>query len=659
MYSDGDNTTWFKQSLLTHKDKMYGTDGYFQVAIATYTEDYQFFGPPYFTISISNNYRKNYNISFQNACDLIRTFDLVKEQMQGDKCEIQRKYQKNMNLFFQFFIEDNNNEPVVSIQIFSNETDFTKVIMPIAVFNTFARCLRYYVDNYFNICTQLLNQTIQYESIQIIKQLPGLIKGISSNLNINQDDIKDHHAPEPKIENIEKAVSTIEDLDKFIGGDDMKNIKVPEIIEEKAQQKKIVEVDSIFTRFFLKNDLSNLEDMINNHVINKNTLGSIANDIDQKIGPEVDGDFTVLPDISEDDKKSLIYTSKMYYTMSHYAHFNSNKPLPSSVPILKYKPENIQSINIDIALDLLLYNIYIKSMRSRLEGKITDSIQNKSIFHTQFRFFTDAFVFSILDNHVDIDTIPSLILARFKYYRSVGVFDKYDKLIEKEKCPEILEHEINFAANEVTQKVINQSPLVEALHQNSYENGHLALPYKNQFDLEQILNEVIPTELFKKSGRDLNSPKVIEELQSKYTISQEVFKLVLEENIDIKKTKSPKKESTSTVSTKFGSNLERVVNFYSDEIPVQYKKSFMKYVEGFKDKPFDLSDGKFPYDEFDDKIIKALYLWNPSDDPKILNSYKHYQVKIEDELMEKDLILAKMNTEDSNQELSDEWNFSL
>jgi len=68
--------------------------------------------------------------------------------------------------------------------------------MPLKLqFETFASCIRNYVENYFNICTSLLSQSINSENTQIIQQLPSLIKGISSQI-ITQDTFSDSPAPE-------------------------------------------------------------------------------------------------------------------------------------------------------------------------------------------------------------------------------------------------------------------------------------------------------------------------------------------------------------------------------------------------------------------------------------------------------------------------------
>ena len=77
------------------------------------------------------------------------------------------------------------------------------------------------------------------------------------------------------------------------------------------------------------------------------------------------------------------------------------------------------------------------------------------------------------------------------------------------------------------------------------------------------------------------------------------------------------------------------------------------------DVKFDLSKCKFPLDEFGENVIRALYLWDPKGDPEVTKSYKKYQEKIREELMEKDLILAKVKAEESSDNETSGWDFSL
>ena len=121
--------------------------------------------------------------------------------------------------------------------------------------------------------------------------------------------------------------------------------------------------------------------------------------------------------------------------------------------------------------------------------------------------------------------------------------------------------------------------------------------------------------------------------------------------------KPKKKKETSTVK-RSASNLERLIRTqFIDEIPEQYREKFMTYLVELGDKKFDLSTSKFPIDEFGDNVVKSLYLWDPKNDPIVSKNYKQFFMKVEQELMERDLILAKVNETEKVEANESDWDF--
>ncbi len=642
MYGNREDVKWFSQSLMTHKDKIYGTEGYLRISISTNTEDHKNFNPPLFNLSISNNYQKSYNLNYHHASDLLNTLRLVQKQSNGNESEIQRKYQKNMTLYIKFFVESNNNDSVVDIRLLTSETDFTKIIIPINMFSTLAKCLKFYVESYFSICMDLMKESIHSESTQIVHQLPTLIKGISSQI-VPQEYSLESREPEPEPQAVAQTKATIDDLDKFMG-DDMENIVVPELDEEKV--KPVVEVESLIVKHILKNDLSNLENIMNNHMMNPDPILTFASDMQKRLETEIKGEFSFLPGIDDNDIKSLLYMSKLYCSLAYMNHFTNNSPMPSSIPVFKYKATKIRPENEEIAYDLLLFNLYIRTVRNRLEGKSDDVAQNKSLFYIQLRCFTDPFVFSFIDK-TQTSSLVSIISNRYKYFDKLGVFNKYKELLTTMGCSEVKDIDIESSVTEAIDKVIGTSPNINELHTMAAENNNFRISAKNNFNLEQIINEIVPLEVAEKLGKDINDKEVLKEINNKTPISTEILNFFVKGQTKIKVKKN----------VEFDNNLERVANFFSDEIPTQYKEAFMKSVKSLSTEKFNLTTEEFPLDEFGDNIVRALYLWDPEDDPKITKSYKHYQSKIESEIMDKNLILAKSKSETTESTENSDWDF--
>ncbi len=648
MYSNNEEFNWFSQTLLTHKDKFYGTDGFLRISIGTGTESYKSFNSPVIGISITNQYQKNYNLNYSNVIDLINTLKIIKQQINGNNSEIQRKYKKDLTLYIKFFVESNNNDSVVEIRLITSETDFTKIIIPIKVFSIIIKSLQHFSENYFDLCSQLLIQSIQAKPLEIIQQLPGLIKGISSQIvsvdNQSQETFLDSSAPvlEENKENAQKTKSTIDDLDNFLG-ENLENIKISEI-EDEEKKKPLVEINSPFTNKLIKNDLFNLEGMINNHTLNDNPIQTFSDEIHKQLSIFSSEDFNPLPNMTEDDLKSISYLTKLYYKIAYRSYLSNNSPFPNTMPVFKYPVENPKTENLEIAYDLLLFQLYIRLIRSRLESKITDQTNNLSLFHIQLRCITDPFIFSFITNTKQLN---SIIINRYKYYAELGVFEHYKKLLENSHCSLIQEQEITSAVEEVCEKIINKSMNINKLHKAMIPKNKLRLTTKNKFSLEQITKELIPMEVEEKLGVDVLSKEFLEQINKNIPISEEIIDLF---NHEIKE------KVESKINQKYKNNLERVVIFFKDEIPKQYQEEFIKFIRNNDNKTINFNDIQFPLDEFGENIIKALYIWNPEDNPKFIKSYKYLQVNIESEIMDKKLILtANRNTKIDEQSDETDW----
>lgn len=634
MYNDK-QTIWFSQTLMTYKDEIY-SDGYMRLSILTNTTDFRKFNPPLLNLSIDNKYKKTINLNIQNAKDLTKIFNSIRAQLNGNELTIQRKYQKDIVLHFSFKLDSNNGERIVTIQVKNNETDFTEIIVPLSgVFETLATCVREFTENYMSICTQLFMSSIQSQSTRIIHQSPSQIipqdtENIYSESYIQNDETDEINEG-----------ATMKEFDDFLDAN-IDDIEIPEIEKVEKETQKITEVDSLVVKF-IDGDLKNLESYMLNCVMTLNPLLTFTNDI-KNYG--VDKNFNPLPDISEQDYKSLSYLSRLHSSILFHNCHNSLASLPTTVPIFKYNPNTYTDENIEIAYDLFLFSLYVRTLRRRLENKIDDAFENKALFHIYLRCFTDPLVFSFVEK-VDKSKILSTIMSRYDYYDSIGVFNSYKQILKDSKCPEIIESDIISVIEEAVEKVLGKTPFVDELHNNM----NTRIPSKNTLTLEQIINEVIPLEFAEKTGIDIKDKSILKELIQKHNISDEVLEIFTGK----KKKQNMRKKAINSNN----SNLERLIRTeYIDEIPDQYRDDFMKYLLDLGNKKFEIDKCKFPIDEFGDNIVKALYLWDPDSDPVISKNYKQFFLKVDEEIMERDLIFAKIkSSKESDDKSSEDWDF--
>jgi hypothetical protein len=621
---DNENTVWFSQTLLTFKDKQFSTDGYLKVAISTNTNDYKFFNPPIFNISISTNIQKSYNLNIQQAEDLFESFSQVLKQSNGNDIMIEKRYLKTSNIYFKFTMDNVNQMRVVVIEIISNEADSSKVIIPLKpTFQSLIRRLKYYVENYDQICFNLLNKTIDHSSTQIIQQLPSLIKGISSQITAQipeQEFIPDSRALEISPDDVEKTSMSIADLDNFMG-EDMKNIDIPELKEKKIEEKPtIIEIKSEFVEKVLDGDLMNLESKLVSYAAAKQPILDLANELEESL------QFSLLGNISEDDKKSLVYLSTLFQNYFAKSYTINDTAIPSNTILLKFDGEKNEK-NVEFAKDILTIIGYMRMVRQRLESKIQNAYDNKALIYLYLRYFMDAFCFSFLDD-LNKNEIVSVVQNRYIYFDQIGFFDSYKRLLEENGCKPITKGEMIIFAESASAEACSKEPLVEKIHNELYELNEVKLPTKNQFSLEQIINEFIPVEVSYKMEFNFQDKELVANYKEKNNISDEILNFFTKDS----KVKSGIKMERVTP-------LQKWVDKYKQDIPENYRDSFVKYIKELEFTKFDFTGTSFPLDEFDENIIKALYIWDTESDSNMKTNFTHFASLVENEQMTKESIL--------------------
>jgi hypothetical protein len=633
MYDD-QNTSWFSQTLLTFKDKQFATDGYLKIAISTNTENYKFFNPPLFNISISTNIQKTYNLNIQQAEDLLDSFNQVLKQSNGNEIVIEKKYQKNSNIYFKFDIEKTNNIRVVVIEIISNQSDLSRIIIPLKpTFQSLLRRLKYFVEYYDQLCFNLLTKSIDCNSIQIIDRIPSLIKGISSQIVSSiPGEVLEQDSPtlEISLEEVQKTEATINDLDNFLGND-MKNINLPEIDEKKAEmESSIVEVKSDFINKVLSNNLMNIENKLISFAVSKQPILDLSKEL------EVELQLSLLNSVSEEERNSIVYISTLIQNYYIRSYTINDKPIPSSIGVIRFDG-NPNEKNIEFAKDILLIIGYIRTVRRRLESKIRSIYDNKSAIYLYLRCFMDPFCFSFIGNLSKNDLV-SAITNRYIYFDKVGFFDEYKTLLQENECKPIVKEEII----EFIEEVSNSSLLlVDEMHKKLYESGNVKLPTKNKFSLEQIINEFIPIEVDCKLGFDFKNKEAVENYKKSNNISDEVLQIFMKND-----------KSTKSLNMQKITPLQRWVEKYKQDIPEQYQDSFIEYIKSLQFNKYNFEEKKFPLSEFDENIVKALYVWDVDVDPEMKSNFTRFATLVENEQMTKESILIVIESFESESD----WN---
>ena len=612
MYQQGE-TNWFGQTIQTYKDKIYGTQGYLRISLTTNSDDNKQFNPPRLNINVSNNHSKNMSLSGENALELAMALAQAIKSFKGEKVEIVKKFKANLQLVIELF--QHEGADLAKFTLLTNSTDFTVIIVPLfPTFMFFGRTIKDFSNNYFNICENIFYKSIDSIQKEVILQLPNLIKGMSRQVEMPTD----LELPDLSKDVVEKTEVSINELDTFIGGSDMSKVNVPEIdsgkIEEKENKVTFTDVESKFVTNILKNDLSTLENTISGLSVSHNPVEGFRKRLVEDGG--YDEKFQPLSGITEDDLKSLSYMSRFTFLIFQKNYIESGALIPQGFSPLSFKAKDYTNDNIELAYDLLLFNGYFRVLRTKLESKIPNALENKSIVHLAYRCFLDPFIFSFI-NKIERDQLVSVILNRFRCYDTKGVFDKYKTSCTTFGVGVVSENEIRAFIVNLAEMILGNGgmPTVDELHRGAYESGSLRLPVQNDFNLEQITNEIIPLEVSVKLNKNQLTDELIEKIKFKETISDEIIEFFKKKH---KPVKTKKKNEIS--------NLERFIKTnerFREEVPNSVRDEFNEYIAKLGNKDFEFKNIDFPYEQFGDELIKILYLWKPEQDDKLIKNVKY------------------------------------
>lgn len=659
---------YFNQNLIYHKDKIYNSGGSLEISICSSTTDYKTFSSSTLHISIigENNLRRLCSLNLPDSVDLyssckdvIQNVETIYETHRNNT--IIKRYQFDRMLKFEFLKLQGSGDRVVIISVIHSNSDFAKVIVPYAIFCSFAiGILKYFVNDFVNISfnfstrnllTELLEQNKMIKNgIQVLPSM--LIESYERGGKLESSSETSIVQPPNDIPVNTQMESTLEDFDKFLGKD-MENIDLPDlkskaIIEEKSQN---IEVKNLFIEKTLTKDLSVLESMITAAITRPDPLISLMEGFRRSMN--LDESITFLPGISKNDLKSVLYLTKVYHDTFFNMYINNMAQIPSSFTILKYQiPKNVEinNLNISLAYDLLLIFGFIKLFRSRMESREADANKNGSIFYMRLRTFLDILVYPFLDIS-KAKSISNTVYSNFEKYNQFEFFNHYQKILSDNKFEVISLNDIREFCEELHTKILtNNLTKINNIHQRHeelFKNGFLRIKSDNNLSIEQIINELVPLEVYEKLG--INLKEGSEELNKaiqQHSISNEITNIFLR--------KEPKKEQVS--------NLVKTIKFYNNEVPEKYRNEFFEYIEKLKFDNFDFYTSKYDVEELGDNIIKSLYIWNESDNKS--EPLTTYRLKLEECILTKNDILSKYKNAEPTEvkekiKPEEEWSFNL
>ena len=648
---------WLNQSLFNFKDYAFESNGSLELYLSSYTEDYTKFSNLSFAMRIINNISnfqsKTYRFNHSDAMDLILTFNnifksinKIYDSIDETNATIVKKYHTNKTLKFIFTVK--KSERVCIIQILNNISDYTFVIVPFEILRTFANLLKNFIDNYISLNIEFANRNLLERIYLNSTQIKDGIRMLPSSINQNNEKMNNSYEILNEDTELKQTKEILDELDSFLG-ENMENIIVPELVDEKIEtktEKEIILNDNNIINVF--DSIENIEELLSSCVISDDMIEPIFSRFIEKLN--TDESFQFLPSISESEIKSYKYLSKLLYLNQLNDYFNGKKDIPQ-IRFLIYKPKEKYDINISLAFDLFTVMIYLRLFIQKLSSREYNPVKNKTLFYILYRYVFDMLSISFIQN-IETIQIKTCVMERFKNFENSKFFDNFNEILKNYGINKILINEFSNLVDKFLKILLDNDSLnsIEYTHNDIYKNGkeideiEVKIPFNNNLSLEQML-KLINFDLY------LNKNNIA--ILSEEQLKEKMIELVGNEYINDDILKIYKTKTKINVKTKDRikeTNILKACKFYDQGIPSGKYEEFIEYTSNLENEDFDWN--KFELEEFDDSIFKVIYVWNENE--KNI-AYSDFMTKIENCSMDKQILLAKIRIIDTTSIPNEDW----
>jgi hypothetical protein len=648
---------WLNQSLFNFKDYAFESNGSLELYLSSYTEDYTKFSNLSFAMRIINNISnfqsKTYRFNHSDAMDLILTFNnifksinKIYDSIDETNATIVKKYHTNKTLKFIFTVK--KSERVCIIQILNNISDYTFVIVPFEILRTFANLLKNFIDNYISLNIEFANRNLLERIYLNSTQIKDGIRMLPSSINQNNEKMNNSYEILNEDTELKQTKEILDELDSFLG-ENMENIIVPELVDEKIEtktEKEIILNDNNIINVF--DSIENIEELLSSCVISDDMIEPIFSRFIEKLN--TDESFQFLPSISESEIKSYKYLSKLLYLNQLNDYFNGKKDIPQ-IRFLIYKPKEKYDINISLAFDLFTVMIYLRLFIQKLSSREYNPVKNKTLFYILYRYVFDMLSISFIQN-IETIQIKTCVMERFKNFENSKFFDNFNEILKNYGINKILINEFSNLVDKFLKILLDNDSLnsIEYTHNDIYKNGkeideiEVKIPFNNNLSLEQML-KLINFDLY------LNKNNIA--ILSEEQLKEKMIELVGNEYINDDILKIYKTKTKINVKTKDRikeTNILKACKFYDQGIPSGKYEEFIEYTSNLENEDFDWN--KFELEEFDDSIFKVIYVWNENE--KNI-AYSDFMTKVENCSMDKQILLAKIRIIDTTSIPNEDW----
>jgi len=638
-----DEKKWFEIVLFNYYDDKFESKINLNCSICSSTNYFGNLNPISLKLSLKSNVdnlSKHIFLNLENCIDLKKYFDKVKTHLSDIKSSNNLTVRKRYNKKDLFFIFKFNEDTIYcTMRIMSNTSDYLDITFPLfptftSIYNCFTQFINSNVDLTVNINNTFKNNESNERVSEALLNMTNSLNEIKMLLRKTED---------IKIE----VPEDVKEFDEFIG-QELHNINIPEMkgIENPRTDSVITGINndkvSVFCNRYLDWNIDKFENIVC-EIFTKDNHIEYLHDIFKDYSKQ----YEVFPFINELDKKAVYHLSYFTKEMLLYKDIIINEIFVKDLETLRNyyippKDSKFPSVNIELAYDILSIYIFFKLYREMMILKSTNYRETKTEFvlalNCVFLPFTVPALFYESKN-----TIERKVIERINVFNN-KLFKKYINKMKECDFKPFTDTDIKWKIDEFHKNFIDKYETSEDVHDDYYLNHSYVLPYKNDFNLEQIKKCIVPIEIRCCPKRwDL----INDEFLDKYECNDE----------NVRKFLKAKKPITHH-KIKKESNLERYINSKIDEIPKEWRSSLKLLINNITsaEKDFVITDFEYPYEELSEDVIKALYCWKPSITPEIISNYNKYLEIIDDCLLSKQSIidLLKVDNENNNEQDDDE-----
>lgn len=365
--------------------------------------------------------------------------------------------------------------------------------------------------------------------------------------------------------------------------------------------------------------------MITNCVISPNPkLYHIYDYISQNLPNSVSLEEDFFPKGKKSDIDSLIYLTHFYCNFILKQHLQKKSAIPADAVTNIVTGVSCDANKMSLVYDLFLYLIYYSQLRKSLEQKDQNTTNNRSMISFFLKVLCGPIVYSNMLS-VPKDVVVSQVVYRYNKYLQDGVFSNLHSLLKNkyDYVSQITSSVIQNECDRVYLKIQQYYSQIDATKTlDKCNKADICLLDSNQFVMNNYTSEEL-TFIIQAESQYRSKGVVDTDIVSKVPVSRLPKKFV---------------SILGEIPTELtNDNLIRYIQENSD---VSEKDYVLQLCKNIKNDWWDVDKSQIDFGLITEKIVKAIFVWNITEDKNMAKNYSYFINKINECTLDKSMIVS-------------------